>query len=122
MTEMYPEAPVPAVPDGATVLPNGWAVLGDAKALRNKDRNAILDAIDHADTPFRRGVALSEALILRLVSEWSFDLPITTEGIGDMEIADYDALVDKLAEARKVLFPNFDPTPEADSPTEPSSA
>lgn len=118
-------ADAPAVPDvpGAIALPNGWAVLVDASTLRNKDRNAILDSLDSAEasTPFRRGVALTEALIMRLVSEWSFDLPITHEGLGDMEVADYDALSAALGAARKVLFPDFSPTPAPDSPTAPSS-
>jgi len=96
-------------------LPSGNSVtLRDAKDLKVKDRNKIF-----ADTNNLEGVllnvGLSNSIISCLVKEWTFDLlppSVRAESLGELSIADYDALLVETAEAQEILFPSFEPTLE----------
>lgn len=65
--------------------------------------------------------AVDDALIVALVSAWSFEFPVTMETVGDLPSPAYDALKEECERLAPELFPSFDPTPAPDSPTVPST-
>jgi hypothetical protein len=90
------------LPSGATVT------LKDPSALRVKDRNRVIKAGDNVSGDVSKGIAFSEALIATIVDSWSFDLlppNVKLESLEELEIADYDALVEASQDISKVLFP-----------------
>jgi len=97
------------LPSGATV------VLKDPSLLRVKDRKAVIKASESAEGDLSKALVLGDALIAMLVESWSFDLippAIKLESLDELEIPDYDALVEATKEAQGKLFPNVGKTPE----------
>jgi hypothetical protein len=93
-----------ALPSGATVK------LKDPSALRVKDRKRVMKASDSAEGDLSKALALGDALIAMLVEEWSFDFIIPSvkiESLEELEIADYDALVEATKDAQNALFPSL---------------
>lgn len=64
---------------------------------------------------------LQDRLVVAAVRGWSFDLPVDAESILDLPTAALDALREAASPYQSALNPDFSPTPEADSPTGPSS-
>lgn len=64
---------------------------------------------------------VNDLLILALVSDWSFDMPVTEASLGELSGETYDALKAEAEKYRDALFPSFEPTADPDSPTVPSS-
>lgn len=64
--------------------------------------------------------AMSDATILAYLRSWSFEEKPTVEALQDLSLKDYEALeaATKAIEAR----PDFTPSPDPASPTNPSSA
>jgi len=92
------------LPSGATVT------LKDPKMLRVKDRKAVLKSSEVEGGDLTRAMALGDALIAMMIEDWSIDLPIPSikiESLGELEMRDYDALVDETKEAQKYLFPSL---------------
>ena len=92
------------LPSGATVK------FKDPSLLRVKDRKKVMKAADSETGDLGKALALGESIIAMLVEEWSFDLLIPSikiESIEELEMADYDALVEATADANKVLFPSL---------------
>jgi len=92
------------LPSGATVT------LKDPSLLRVKDRKRVMKASDSAEGELSRALQLGDALIAMLVEEWSFDLLIPSikmESLDELEIADYDALVEATKDAQDALFPSI---------------
>ena len=92
------------LPSGATVK------FKDPSLLRVKDRKKVMKAADAETGDLGKALALGESIIAMLVEEWSFDLLIPSlkiESIEELEMADYDALVEATADANKVLFPSL---------------
>ena len=98
------------LPSGATVT------LRDPKTLRVKDRKKVVLASDNAQGgDLSKALALGDALIAMLIKEWSFDLIIPSirlEMLDELEMADYDALVEHTKDAQAYLFPSLSETPE----------
>lgn len=97
------------LPSGATVT------IKDPKTLRVRDRNRVIKAGDGLDGDVAKGIAFSEALIATLVEDWSFDLMIPSlriESLEDLEIADYDALIEASQDVSATLFPALAKTAE----------
>lgn len=97
-------------------LPSGASVtLKDPKKLRVKDRKAILKSSEVEGGDLTRAMALGDALIAIMIEEWSFDLPIPAtkiDSLGELEMRDYDALVEETKEAQNYLFPSLAETME----------
>jgi hypothetical protein len=111
------------LPSGATVT------LKDASKIRYGDRKRLYKSIDIEGSDLTRAMAMNDALITMLIEEWSLTAPvpaIKADSIDELEIADYDALVEHTKEAQKALFPNLADTPENEAdpkaPTEASNA
>lgn len=97
------------LPSGATVT------LKDPSTLRVRDRKAVIKSAEVEGGELTKALALGDALIAMLVEDWSFDLLIPSikmESIDELEMADYDFLVEKTKEAQKSLFPSIADTVE----------
>jgi hypothetical protein len=97
------------LPSGATVT------FRDPKTLRVKDRRRLMTTVDQVEGDLAKALALSDALISMLVEDWSFDLIIPSakmESLDELEMADYDFLVEETKEAQKYLYPNLKETEE----------
>lgn len=92
------------LPSGATVK------LKDPSLLRVKDRKKVMKAGDNETGDLAKALALGDAIIAMLVEEWSFDLIIPSikiESLDELEVNDYDALVEATTSAQKILFPSL---------------
>jgi hypothetical protein len=92
------------LPSGATVT------LRDPQNLRVKDRKRVLKSAETEGGDLSRALALGDALIAMLVEDWSFDLlipAIKIDNLDELEMKDYDALVEETKDAQKYLFPNL---------------
>ena len=91
------------------VLPSGAKVtLKDPSLLRVRDRKNVMRAGDKETGDLAKALALGDAVVAMLVDSWSFDLIIPSvriESLDELEIKDYDALVDATQDAQKALFP-----------------
>lgn len=107
------------LPSGAT------ATLRDPKTLKVKDRKRVLKASEVEGGELSKALALSDALIAMLVEEWSFDLIIPSvklDSLDELEMGDYDALVEMSKEAQEVLFPSLAKTDENEKNPKATSA
>ena len=92
------------LPSGATVT------LKDPQNLRVKDRKRVMKSAETEGGDLSRALALGDALIAMLVEDWSFDLLIPAvkiDNLDELEMKDYDALVEETKDAQKYLFPNL---------------
>ncbi len=97
------------LPSGAT------ATLKDPKNLKVKDRKRVMRSAETEGGDLSRAMALSDALIAMLVEDWSFDLVIPAvklDVLDELDMKDYDYLIEQTKEAQKVLFPSLAETPE----------
>jgi hypothetical protein len=100
------------LPSGAT------ATLKDPKTLKVKDRKRVLRASEVDGGDLSKAMALSDSLIAMLVEDWSFDLIIPSvklDTLDELDMADYDALVEMTKEAQEVLFPSLAKTDETEN-------
>lgn len=111
------------LPSGATVS------LRDPKELRVKDRKKIYANAGKADEGIMQALSLTDGLLAVLIEDWSLDLIIPSvkiDSLDELEMADYDFLVEETKEAQKVLFPALAKTEanekDAESPLENSNA
>lgn len=111
------------LPSGATVT------LKDPRLLRVKDRKRVLKTADVEGGDLTRALALGDALIAMLIEDWSLDLLIPAlkiDNLDELEMADYDALVEATKDAQKFLFPSLGETVENEqdpkAPTDNSNA
>lgn len=95
------------LPSGATVT------LKDASLLRVKDRKRVLRSAESEGGDLTRALALGDALIAMLIEDWSFDLiipAIKIDSLDELEMPDYDALVEHTKDAQSFLFPTLSST------------
>ena len=111
------------LPSGATVT------LRDPKELRVKDRKKIYANTGKADEGIMQALSLSDGLLAVIIEDWSFDLIIPSikiDSLDELEMADYDFLIEQTKDAQKVLFPSMAETEtnekDAESPLENSNA
>ena len=92
-------------------LPSGTTVtLKDPRELRVKDRKRVLKTADVEGGDLTRALALGDALIAMLIEDWSLDLLIPAlkiDNLDELEMKDYDALVDATKDAQQYLFPSL---------------
>jgi hypothetical protein len=93
-------------------LPSGNTVtFKDPSELRVKDRKRVMQATD--ETPggdLSKAMALTDALAAILIEDWSFDLLIPSikiEMLGELTMADYDAILEHTTEAQTAFFPQL---------------
>lgn len=124
------------------LLPDdGWADLADPKKVTERKRKPVLRAmaahlgVQAAQPVSEDGTgaltedsieamsALSEAVMVALVTAWSFPAPITLDGLQDLPGDAYDALRDACGSFTGALLPSFaadtdpkDPPPSGSSP------
>jgi len=99
------------------VLPSGAkATIKDAKTLKVKDRNKVYASAATGEG-IMQAIGLIDGIIAISVEAWSFDLilpSIKIESLGELDLADYDALKTASEEAQNVLFPALAKTIEAE--------
>ena len=96
------------LPSGATVT------LTNPAELKVKDRTKIFAYADTVEGVMQT-IALTNGVIACLVKEWSYDLlppSVKMDSLGELPIADYDALVQATAEGQTYLFPSLAQTLE----------
>lgn len=117
-------------------VPGGWVNLRDPDTVTERQRRPFVrlmmahgqdwanvetdedgnPKVDPSALPVMQ--EMQEAAILALVAEWSFDAPVTPDGLLDIPPKAYDRLVWKEAQARMgSLMPDFGVNPEESSPT-----
>jgi hypothetical protein len=99
------------LPSGAT------ATIRDPRTLKQKDRQKVLVSVN-ADNNVAAAVSFTDSAIAILVEEWSFDLippNVKIESLGELSIADYDALADAANEGIQFLFPQLRQTAETEA-------
>lgn len=135
------EASAPASPtavEGEPVthvdLPSGgWAELTDPRKIRAKHRKRVLDQLNiERMQSGKGGIAfdMTDGLILMMVDKWEVPYlpgvarPLDNPAcVDELMIPDYDAIADRLEEAREMLFPapaTVDGAKTPGSPTPPA--
>jgi hypothetical protein len=93
-------------------LPTGAIVtIKDPSTLRVKDRKKVMRTADTAEGgDLSKALALGDALLAMLIEDWSFDLLIPSiklDSLDELEMKDYDYLVEQTKDAQKELFPTL---------------
>jgi hypothetical protein len=101
------------LPSGATVK------IRDLNTLKQKDRMRLFPENESQEgNPAYRGYKMFDNTIAVIVEDWSFDLvipSIKSEILGELDVADYDALTEEAKIALEVLFPKTSKTIEAEA-------
>lgn len=119
---------------GKIDLPDGqWALLIDPEDVTERKREPLTDLMFEAGArqqeadgepaaldSVRLMMRAEYAVIAALVVEWSFDLPISIDGVMDLPGRAYKALKDATDGKMTELLPNFGVDPTPDSPTDAS--
>lgn len=99
------------LPSGAT------ATIRDPRSLKQKDRQKVLVSVN-AENNVAAAVSFTDSAISILVEEWSFDLlppAVKIDSLGELSIADYDALAEAANEGIQFLFPQLRQTAESEA-------
>lgn len=105
------------LPSGAT------ATIRDPKTLKAKDRRRIYE-LANEQSGLLQTLTMLEATMAIIIENWSFDLilpSINFKSIGELELNDYDFLMNEATDASKILFGNYTDDKETDSPLDKSS-
>jgi hypothetical protein len=115
---------------------NAWAELRDPRTVPERLRRPItramfniangdaLDLLTSSDDILSPNMIdvysqLNDLVIVARVVAWSFDSPITVESVLELPGNVYEALQEITAEGIVDMIPNFAPTDDKDSPTNP---
>jgi hypothetical protein len=99
------------LPSGATVT------LKDAATLKQKDRAQIYPLMTSDNVSIAQTAALTNTLLALIVTDWTLDLLIPSiqiDSLGELDIADYDALAEHAEPALVALFPSLAKTVESE--------
>lgn len=110
-----------------TSFPSFMSAIGQAQAstgggeteLSQTEQLAIAASMGEAFDVLEE---LQDALVVAVTRGWSWEHPVSADGVLDLPGPALDALRQAVAPWQKALNPNFEPTPADGSPTEPSSA
>lgn len=122
-----PIAATPGAPDGAHFLPSGnWVALRDAKQLTRGDKKQMVKQANvEGLTAIDSGYVIYEALLAKLVTAWSYALPLPADdlnGLDALPIEDDTALSELVEPARELLFPGRPDPSDHKDPTSPTEA
>lgn len=97
-----------------------FADIKAARAMAEADTTDLEEMAETLDGDlFNRLQALNDLVIVALVSEWSVDLAISVESVGELPADAYDILRRETAKHVAALMPDFSPNPDPSSPTGP---
>lgn len=116
-------------------VPFGWVVFSDPKSVTEGQRRPVVkasmllsakfrataDGADPSEDDIDKMSAFNDAVIIALVKEWSFDAPVSHEGLLEIPGAAYDVLQRKVSPMVSDLMPSFEADPSEVSPTVPSA-
>lgn len=91
---------------------------GGKKELSESEKLGIAAAMGDAFDVLEE---LQDALVVAVTRGWSWDTPVTADGVLDLPGPALDALRQAVAPYQTALNPTFEPTPDPASPTGPSS-
>jgi hypothetical protein len=97
----------------------------DVERIPHGDRKRIMRAWQSGTDDTERGMKVTEALLVVLVTDWTLDLPLPREKpevIDELAGHDFDVLQHAAVELQKRLYVDFSPTPDPSSPPVPSAA
>ena len=111
-------------------LPSGgWAELRDPKTLRAKDKRRVLKNIKGTpdeENPVAASLDTTDGMVCMMVTAWEIpympdaalpgDAP---EMLDELEIPDYDVLLEAVTPARELLFPDKITPDDHDKPDSP---
>jgi len=92
------------LPSGATVT------LKDAAKLKQKDRAKIYPLMTTDNVSIAQTAELTNTLLALIITDWTLELIIPSiqyESLGELDIADYDALAEHAEPALIALFPSL---------------
>lgn len=117
--------PIKRIQAKLAALPSFVAAIKEAEAAQNADGGALtpdqqLAIAGGMGEAFDLLEELNDSLIGAVVRGWSYPFPVSADASQDLPGRDLDALRAACAPYLKDLMPNFEPTPDADSPTVPS--
>lgn len=106
----------------------GWVELRDPRMVKDRERKALLkfaagmkqDQVEEIGQALFQVHDFENLFAVTFIDAWSFDEPVTVDGIGDLPWVTRNEITELIAPMWKELFPNFAPDPSEDSPTEPS--
>ncbi len=122
-----------------TIVGSGWVMLRDPKMVPERLRRPIMaqaasiqqvareltTSIDAESSASKESVLslydFNDLVAIALISEWSWDAPVTVEALQDLPGSEYDEIQKLVSPLIGDLMPDFTPDPAADSPTEPSA-
>jgi hypothetical protein len=100
-------------------LPSGeTVVIRDPKTLKQKDRAKVYAGADENLPTLERGMAMISSLLSVIIESWSFDLippNVKPESLGELTIADFDALQEVAEKTMPLLFPKLAKDLESES-------
>jgi hypothetical protein len=119
--------PIKRINSKLAALPSFVAAVQEAEAAQKVSGEALtmdqqLSIAAGMGEAFDLLEALNDNLIVAAVRGWSYGFPITEDSVQDLPTRDLDALRETVAPFLRELMPNFEPTPDADTPTGPSVA
>ena len=91
---------------------------GGSKELTQAEQLALAASMGEAFDVLEE---LQDALVVAVTRGWSWDQEVTTDGVLDLPGPALDALRQSVSPWQTALNPNFEPTPDPESPTGPSS-
>lgn len=110
-------------------LPGGaWAQLRDPDTVTERQRKPFIHAVgrvskadEMSDGGLSALVDVQDALVLAMVESWSFDAPVSADGLLDLPHKAATALRLACTPFQPELMPDFGPTPDPESPSAPSN-
>lgn len=112
------QAALGANPEFAAAITSAKALRADGEDLSPADQIAIAAGMGAAFDDLER---LNDLLVAALVAGWSYDVPVSEDACQDLPAHDLDALREACSPFMAQILPGFEPTPETDSPTVPST-
>lgn len=93
----------------------------DLDRVTNRERRSLMKAFDSVEGDVSRGMAVTDALLALLITNWSFDnLPLPMHNVdvlGDLLAPDYDLLEHAASPLQEKLFVKFEPDVDKASPS-----
>lgn len=121
-------------------LNDGWVILRDAREVSERHRRPIIakatsmrkaaekvqsesqDGDEISESEFLALYEFNDLVAIALIKEWSWDLPISLEGLLDLPAKDYDQVLKLTAPLVTELMPKFEPDPENTDPESPTES